>query len=135
MSRSLLRTIAIPLTAVVFGLLIGAVLILSQNASPVTAYWALVVGGLGDADSLLRTLQKATPLIFGGLAVAFAFKAGMFNIGGQGQLLVGSVFAAGVGFGVDGLPMVIHLPAALVAGALAGAVWGCLLYTSDAADE
>ena len=76
MSRSLLRTIAIPLTAVVFGLLIGAVLILSQNASPVTAYWALVVGGLGDADSLLRTLQKATPLIFGGLAVAFAFKAG-----------------------------------------------------------
>ena len=124
MSRSLLRTIAIPLTAVVFGLLIGAVLILSQNASPVTAYWALVVGGLGDADSLLRTLQKATPLIFGGLAVAFAFKAGMFNIGGQGQLLVGAVFAAGVGFGVDGLPMVIHLPAALVAGALAGAVWG-----------
>ena len=124
MSRSLLRTIAIPLTAVVFGLLIGAVLILSQNAAPVTAYSALVVGGLGDADSLLRTLQKATPLIFGGLAVAFAFKAGMFNIGGQGQLLVGAVCAAGVGFGVDGLPMVIHLPAALVAGALAGAVWG-----------
>ena len=101
MSRSIFRSVAIPLVAVVLGLLIGAVLILSQNASPSTAYTALVVGGLGDADAVLRTLQKATPLIFGGLAVAFAFKAGMFNIGGQGQLLIGAVFAAGVGFGID----------------------------------
>ena len=132
MSRSIFRSVAIPLVAVVLGLLIGAVLILSQNASPSTAYTALVVGGLGDADAVLRTLQKATPLIFGGLAVAFAFKAGMFNIGGQGQLLIGAVFAAGVGFGIDGLPMVIHLPLALLAGAIAGAIWGGLAGTLKA---
>ena len=79
MSRSLLRTISIPIAAVVFGLVIGAILILTQNASPGTAYKALLVGGAGDSDAVLRTLQKATPLIFGGLAVAFAFKAGMFR--------------------------------------------------------
>ena len=124
MSRSLLRTISIPIAAVVFGLVIGAILILTQNASPLTAYKALLVGGAGDSDAVLRTLQKATPLIFGGLAVAFAFKAGMFNIGGQGQLLVGAVFAAGIGFGIDGLPLIIHLPVALLAGGIAGAVWG-----------
>ena len=132
MSRSLLRTISIPIAAVVFGLVIGAILILTQNASPGTAYKALLVGGAGDSDAVLRTLQKATPLIFGGLAVAFAFKAGMFNIGGQGQLLVGAVFAAGVGFGIDGLPLVIHLPVALLAGGIAGAVWGGIAGTLKA---
>ena len=132
MSRSVLRTISIPLAAVVFGLVIGAILILTQNASPGTAYKALLVGGAGDSDAVLRTLQKATPLIFGGLAVAFAFKAGMFNIGGQGQLLVGAVFAAGVGFGIDGLPLIIHLPVALLAGGIAGAVWGGIAGTLKA---
>ena len=63
-----------------------------------------------------RTLEKATPLIFGGLAVAFAFKAGLFNIGGQGQLLMGAIVAAYVGFAVDGLPFIIHMPLALLAG-------------------
>ena len=132
MSRSVLRTISIPLAAVVFGLVIGAILILTQNASPGTAYKALLVGGAGGSDAVLRTLQKATPLIFGGLAVAFAFKAGMFNIGGQGQLLVGAVFAAGVGFGIDGLPLIIHLPVALLAGGIAGAVWGGIAGTLKA---
>ena len=132
MSRSVLRTISIPLAAVVFGLVIGAILILTQNASPGTAYKALLVGGAGDSDAVLRTLQKATPLIFGGLAVAFAFKAGMFNIGGQGQLLVGAVFAAGVGFGIDGLPLIIHLPVALLVGGIAGAVWGGIAGTLKA---
>lgn len=124
MTRSALRSVAIPLTAVVLGLVIGALLITVQGNSAGTAYRALIDGGLGDADALLRTLQKATPLIFGGLAVAVAFKAGLFNIGGQGQLLVGAVFAAGVGFGIDGLPAIVHLPLALVVGALAGAIWG-----------
>ena len=132
MSRSVFRIVAIPFMAVVFGVLIGALLIVSQGGSPAEAYKALLVGGLGDSDAVLRTLQKATPLIFGGLAVAFAFKAGMFNIGGQGQLLVGAVFAAGVGFGIDGLPVLIHLPAALIVGAVAGALWGGIAGTLKA---
>jgi ABC-type uncharacterized transport system permease subunit len=124
MNKKLFRSCVTPVAAVALGLIIGAILIASQGSSPFTAYQAMLVGGLRDSDALLRTFQKATPLIFGGLAVAFAFKAGLFNIGGQGQLLIGAVFAAGVGFGLDGLPMLIHLPLALIAGGLAAAIWG-----------
>jgi general nucleoside transport system permease protein len=124
MIRSLARSALIPSVAVLLGLLLGAVLILIQGNNPLEAYQALLQGGVGDGDALQRTLEKATPLIFAGLAVAFAFKAGMFNIGGQGQLLVGAAFAAGVGFSIDGLPLIIHLPLALIVGGLAGAVWG-----------
>ncbi len=124
--RALLRAAAVPLVSVVLGLVLGAVLIAVQGHSVTSAYGALVLGGAGDADALLRTLQKATPLVFGGLAVAFAFKAGLFNIGGQGQLLVGAAFAAGVGFGLEGLPLVVHLPLALLVGAAAGAAWGAI---------
>lgn len=125
-AAALLQPAIVSTVAVILGLAIAAVLITLQGNSFVTAYGALIEGGLGGTDAILRTLQKATPLIFGGLAVAFAFKAGLFNIGGQGQLLVGAVFAAAVGFGIDGLPTVIHLPLALVAGALAGAGWGAI---------
>jgi simple sugar transport system permease protein len=71
-----------------------------------------------------RTLQKATPLIFGGLSVALAFRAGLFNIGAQGQLLVGSLAAAAAGFGLEGLPPALHLPVALLAGMVTGGIWG-----------
>ena len=121
---AVLRPAVVPVVAVLLGLVISAVLITFQGNSFLTAYKALLDGGLGNADAILRTLQKSTPLIFGGLAVAFAFKAGMFNIGGQGQLLVGAAFAGWIGFAVTGLPILIHLPLAIIVGSLAGAAWG-----------
>jgi simple sugar transport system permease protein len=62
----------------------------------------------------------------GGLAVAFAFKAGLFNIGGQGQLLMGAIVAAYIGFALDGLPFIIHMPLALLGGSLAGAAYAAI---------
>lgn len=120
------QAIMIPLVAILLSLLIGAIILAISGASPIAAYTALWEGAFGDSVALGRTLEKATPLIFSGLAVAFAFKAGLFNIGAQGQLLFGAAIAAGIGFGIKGLPAVIHAPLALFIGALAGALYGAI---------
>lgn len=112
--------------AVLLALVIGAVILLISGANPLTAYLALLEGSFGSMTALGRTLEKATPLLFSGLAVLFAFKAGLFNIGAQGQLLLGALVAAIIGFGVQGLPAIIHAPLALICGALAGALYGAI---------
>jgi ABC-type uncharacterized transport system permease subunit len=120
------QTFSVPLAAVLLAALIGAIILLVSGANPVTAYAALLKGAFGSLSTLGRTLEKATPLIFSGLAVAFAFKAGLFNIGAQGQLLFGAITAAAIGFGVEGLPAIIHIPLALIGGGLAGALFGAI---------
>jgi len=113
----------VQVVAVLLALLIGAVLLLLSGANPLEAYAALFRGAFGTPIAVGRTLEKATPLIFSGLAVAFAFKAGMFNIGAQGQLLFGAITAAFLGFALHGLPPYIHMPLALLGGALAGGAY------------
>ena len=68
--------------------------------------------------------MASTPYIFGGLAVALGFRAGLFNIGAEGQIFIGAIFAAFVGYSVKGLPAFIHLPLAFLAGAVGGGLWG-----------
>jgi general nucleoside transport system permease protein len=121
-----LRQASIPVAAVLLALLIGAVLLLISGANPIQAYAALFQGAFGSMPALGRTLEKATPLVFSGLAVAFAFKAGLFNIGAQGQLLFGAITAAALGFAIEGLPAIIHIPLAFLGGALAGALYGAI---------
>lgn len=120
------RAVSVPVVAVLLALLIGAIILLVSGANPIEAYAALWKGAFGSPTAIQRTLEKSTPLIFSGLAVAFAFKAGLFNIGAQGQLLVGAIVAAWVGFSFEGLPALIHAPFALLAGALAGALYGAI---------
>ncbi len=91
-----------------------------------TSYRALFDSSLGSSRALARTLVQSTPLILVGLSVALAFKAGLFNIGGAGQLIIGAMSAAWVGITFD-LPSIIHLPLALIAGVLGGAVYGGLI--------
>jgi len=124
--RRIWEAVSVPVAAVLLAALIGAVILAISGASPLRAYSALIRGSFGSMDALRRTLEKATPLVFAGLAVAFAFKAGLFNIGAQGQLLFGAITAATIGFGVKGLPAIIHAPLALLAGALAGALFGAI---------
>jgi simple sugar transport system permease protein len=119
-------TSSVPLAAVLLAVLIGAIILIASGANPIQAYTALLHGAFGSVSALGRTLEKATPLVFSGLAVAFAFKAGMFNIGAQGQLLFGALAAALIGFGVKGLPALIHLPFALSAGVIAGGIYGAI---------
>jgi general nucleoside transport system permease protein len=117
------RGVSVPLTAVLLAGIIGSIILWLSDANPWQAYTALYNGAFGNATAFGRTLEKATPLIFGGLAVAFAFKAGLFNIGGQGQLLIGAIFAGAVGFAFTGLPFIIHMPLALFIGGLMGAIF------------
>jgi len=92
---------------------------------PVTGYIALWNGIFGDMYSIGETIRQISPYILAGLAVAFAFRSGLFNIGVEGQLIVGWFAAAYVGMAFE-LPKFIHLPVALLAAALAGALWGLI---------
>jgi ABC-type uncharacterized transport system permease subunit len=87
------------------------------------SYYALWKSSLGSSSGLGRTLVEATPLALAGLSVAFAFRAGLFNIGAAGQIVIGAMCAGWVGFTWD-LPAAVHLPLAVVAGFVGGAVWG-----------
>ncbi len=90
-------------------------------------FQAMVVGSVGSFVELTETMKEATPLIAAGLGVALAFRAGLFNIGAQGQALAGAVVGAYLGFSVKGLPLVVHLPLILIAAMIFGAVWGGLV--------
>lgn len=132
------RSVSVPIFAVILAMLIGAIILAVSGANPLQAYAALFQGSFGDMVALGRTLEKATPLVLSGLAIAFAFKAGLFNIGAQGQLLIGAIISAAIGFGVKGLPAYIHAPLALLGGAAAGALYAAIpgiLKTSAGAHE
>lgn len=88
------------------------------------AYGAMFSGALGGPRAWSETLVAATPLILTGLAFALPFRALLINIGAEGQFVAGALAGSLVGFGVTGLPLVVHLPLALLAGALGGALWG-----------
>ncbi|OIJ12319.1 branched-chain amino acid ABC transporter permease [Anaerobacillus arseniciselenatis] len=115
--------ILVPILAVFLGILVGAIIMLFIGQNPITGYWALLYGAFGDAYYFGEMLRMMTPLILAGLAVAFAFRTGLFNIGVEGQLIVGWFASVTVGVLIEA-PMIIHLPLAILAGALAGALWG-----------
>jgi ABC-type uncharacterized transport system permease subunit len=119
-----LRAALPSIIAVLGAFLVGAVVLLVTGHSPIEAYGAVLVGAFGDVFGIGQTLTQATPIIFTALAFLFAFKGGLFNIGAEGQLLIGGFTAAVVGISFNGLPVFIHLPLALLAGAAGGALWG-----------
>jgi simple sugar transport system permease protein len=100
--------------------------ILASGGNVLLAYRGLWEGSLGRPESISETLVSATPYILAGLSVAFAFKAGLFNIGAEGQIAVGALAAAYVGFALKGVPWPLHMALAILAGALAGLAWGAI---------
>lgn len=117
---------AVPLAAVLAALMVGAVLLAAFGASPVTGYKAMLVGGFGDGGALADTLLKATPLMLVGVGICIAFRAGVINIGGEGQILAGGITSAALALALPGLPRIVLVPLVLVAGAAGGAVWGAI---------
>lgn len=88
------------------------------------AYVALFQGAFGSWNAFTATTAQAAPLICGGLAIGVGFRAGLFNIGGQGQAIVGATCAAWVGFNFHSLPLPVHLLFAVLIGFIGGAIWG-----------
>lgn len=121
----------VPLLAVLTAIVIGGVVIALVGGNPFAAYLGLFEGAFGSVKALSETAVWASPYIFAGLAVALAFKGGLFNIGAEGQLALGAVASAWVGYALPGilgveLPMIIHLPLAVGAGILFGFIWGAI---------
>lgn len=87
-------------------------------------YLALLQGSFGSWVAFTETTAQAAPLIFAGLGVALAFRAGLFNIGGQGQAIMGAIWGAFIGFTVKGLPLILHLPLVIIVGVACGMIWG-----------
>ncbi len=120
-----LTPLLVPSLAIFTALLIGAIIIVATGADVLSAYGGLFMGAIGSPRSISYTLVEATPYIFGGLAVMVGFRGGLFNIGVEGQIAVGSMCAAIVGAFVT-LPVGLHAIVAFAAGALGGAVWGAI---------
>lgn len=121
----------VPFLAVLTALIVGGVVIASVGGNPFHAYLGLFQGAFGSAKAWSETAVWASPYIFAGLAVALAFKGGLFNIGAEGQLAFGAVVAAWIGYALPdalgiSLPPIIHLPLAIGFGILAGALWGAI---------
>ncbi|HEX5614206.1 MAG TPA: ABC transporter permease [Acidimicrobiia bacterium] len=118
--------VLVPVYAILLAFVVGGMIILAIGDNPFEAYWALVRGMFGSTDRIAASLGRSTPFIGAALAVAFAFRAGLFNIGAEGQLLVGATVAAWVGtFSfLDDFPALIAAPLVLTAGVVGGGIYG-----------
>jgi ABC-type uncharacterized transport system permease subunit len=103
---------------------LGLAVVLLSGGNPVEVILALAHGAFGSTTNIATTLARTTPLLLTGLSVALAFRAGLFNIGAEGQLMAGALAAAWVGTGAWSLPGLLLLPLVLFASAGAGFLWG-----------
>ena len=121
-----LQPVLVPFYAIFLSFIVGGILITIIGINPFEAYWALIRGMVGDSDRMASSIARSVPFVGSALALAFAFRAGLFNIGAEGQLLVGGITAAWAGtwsWMLD-LPGVLTIPIILFAGAFGGFVWG-----------
>jgi ABC-type uncharacterized transport system permease subunit len=125
--------VALPLVAILLSFVVGSVIIVASAFAvtgeidlllPVQAYAALIQGAVGSPNAIVNTIVLATPLVLGGLSVAFGFRAGLFNIGAQGQFLLGVTGAVSVGVLLRDESPAIAIPFAVLGGIAAGAFWG-----------
>ncbi len=114
------------LIAIITGFVVGAILLAVIGINPLEAYGKLVDGVFGKPKYIAWSIVYAAPLILTGLSVAFSFKTGVFNIGAEGQFVVGSMAACIVGVCLD-LPPVLHAVVCAVAAMAAGALWGTVV--------
>jgi simple sugar transport system permease protein len=115
-----------PLAAVLGALLVGALMLVLLGVAPLEAYRAMFEGAFGSLNSVADTLVKATPLLLVAVGICIAFRGGMLNIGGEGQLIAGGLASSAVILALPDLPPGVLIPLGLTLGFLAGALWGAV---------
>ncbi|MAJ88268.1 MAG: ABC transporter permease [Acidimicrobiaceae bacterium] len=128
-SRSRVTSIVgwlVPIVAVLAALIVGAIMLLTLDADPIDGYRAMVSGAFSGADNLADTAVKSMPLLLVGVGICIAFRAGVINIGGEGQIIAGAVVSSLVALGLPGLPPILLIPAVIIAGAVGGGIWGAI---------
>ncbi len=127
--RRLLRPLVglvVPVSAVIAALAVGAIMLLALGANPLSGYKALFVGGFGSWDNLADTAIKAMPLMLVGVGISIAFRTGVINIGGEGQIIAGAILSTVVAIGLPDVPRPVLVPLVLLAGAVGGGIWGAI---------
>ncbi len=129
--KSVLNSLMVPALAIITATIVGGIVIAVVGGNPFAAYSGLLQGAFGSVKAISETAVWATPYIFAGLAVALAFKGGLFNIGGEGQLALGATTAAFVGYALPAwvgyeMPTIVLLPITIGAGIMVGFIWGAI---------
>lgn len=119
----------IPIVAVILALLLSALIMLATSVAPANiakSFVALAYGSVGSLAAVSETLTSTIPLVLSGLGIGLAFRAGLFNIGAEGQIVIGGLAAVIASFAITGLPFYVHMPLVLTIGMLAGALYAGL---------
>ena len=109
MNTGKIYALLVPIVSVLIALLIASIIIIMIGKNPVTAYAIMLDGAFGSQEAIADTIMKMTPLILTGLAVGFGFRAGVFNIGAEGQMTMGALIGAVVAMNIGGIPSVIAI--------------------------
>src|SRR5512136_2778531 len=117
-------SLSMPLLAVLFALVVGAVILLLLGVNPIEAYAAMISGAFGTTQGITQSIAKATPLLLVGLGICIAFRASVINIGAEGQIILGALAATAFSLGFRTTPGWLLIPLTMLAGFAAGAFWG-----------
>ena len=123
---SKLFDVLMPVFATLAALAVGAVVLLFLGVNPFEAYGALIEGAFGSPNAMAETLVKATPLLLVGLGICIAFRGNVINIGGEGQMIIGAIFATILGLTFTGLPGWLMIILAMLMGFIGGGFWGAI---------
>jgi simple sugar transport system permease protein len=118
--------VIIPLCAVSLALMIGAIMLLSLGANPLSGYVTMFSAAFGSIEGFSETTVKSIPLLLVGVGICIAFRANVINIGGEGQMVMGALLATAVALVFPAVPSLMLIPMVLVAGAVGGAFWGAI---------
>ncbi|MDJ0664961.1 MAG: ABC transporter permease [Acidimicrobiia bacterium] len=125
--RSSYLAYSVPVLSVLAALLLGAIMLVLLDASPVEGVRAMFDGAFGSGDALISTALKATPLLLVGVGITIAFRANVINIGGEGQMVAGGLLSTALALALgDALPAILMVPLVLLAGIVGGAIWGAI---------